>query len=591
MEIFRSYGILLHPTSLPGPWGIGVLGDGAYRFIEWLQEAGASWWQMLPLGVTGYGDSPYQSFSAFAGNPYLIDPEQIFLNGWMDREAPPPVFASTNSNVDYGEIYSWKWSFLRRAYNSFCTRASQSELDDFSQWCESEKTWLEDYALFMSLKDQFQGAPWSRWPMELRNRNTESLQRAHLEQAENIRFHSWTQWLFHEQWSLLKEKASQHNISLVGDMPIFVSHDSADVWAHPGYFLLDEHGNPSSVAGVPPDYFSETGQRWGNPLYNWKALEENNFSWWVARVKHALRLTDLIRIDHFRGFEAYWEIPATEATAIKGQWVKAPGEKLFQVIQDKLGSAPIIAEDLGMITPEVEKLRDHFQFPGMKVLQFAFEGDESSPFLPHNYPANGNCLVYTGTHDNDTTLGWYRKAASKERQFVNSYLDLWDLGSHPMMDENFGANWRGSDALTANKRDIAADNNPSSTITGTGITQQDAIKALAGGPHSLESQKTENVCNAIESSRADNEILWSIIALAFMSPSKMAIIPLQDALGLDNQARMNVPSKVGGNWTWRVLQDQLNTPTAQHLRKLAERTARIPHIFPAVEDNRFTKLF
>jgi len=416
MELPRAFGVLLHPTSLPGPWVCGVLGKDAENFLNWLSKAGARFWQVLPLGPTGFGDSPYQSFSAFAGNPYLIDPEDLFKREWIAEEKPPFV---PSGRVDYGLLYRWKWDFLRRAFLGFLEKADPTEHREFQDFLEKESFWLLDYARFMALKDRFGGRPWNEWPREFRLRAPEALPSW---EAPEVRFHAWTQWVFFRQWQEIRNYARARGIQIIGDIPIFVAYDSADVWARPELFELDEEGRPTVVAGVPPDYFSPTGQRWGNPLYRWPAHEAEDFRWWIARVRQALRLCDLLRIDHFRGFAAYWEIPAEEPTAVRGRWVPAPGEKLFARMGEALGSLPILAEDLGVITPDVEELRDKFGFPGMRVLQFAFDGKPDNPHLPENFPPHGRVVVYPGTHDNDTALGWYRSLGKEEKSRVLAYL-------------------------------------------------------------------------------------------------------------------------------------------------------------------------
>lgn len=424
MELPRAYGLLLHPTSLPGPYGVGVLGEEALGFLRFLRRFGGRFWQVLPLGPTGYGDSPYQSFSAFAGNPYLIDLRPLEEAGYL-RLADPGF---PEGRVDYGLLYRWKWPMLRAAFRGFLEKASRPEREDFEAYREREGAWLRDYALFMALKAHHGGLPWNAWPHPLRHREEAALRKAEGALREEVDFHAWTQWLFARQWGALKREAEALGVELIGDMPIFVAEDSAEVWAHPEWFHLDEEGRPTVVAGVPPDYFSETGQRWGNPLYRWEVLEQEGFSFWIERLRKALELFHLVRIDHFRGFEAYWEVPASSPTAVEGRWVKAPGEKLFARIEEVFGRVPILAEDLGVITPEVEALRDRFGLPGMKVLQFAFDGGRENPFLPHNYPPHGRVVVYTGTHDNDTTLGWYRTATPHERAFLAQYLAEWGLG-------------------------------------------------------------------------------------------------------------------------------------------------------------------
>ncbi len=416
----RGFGILLHPTSFPGSYPIGNLGAAA-GFLGWLAEAGGGWWQVLPLGPTGYGDSPYQAFSAFAGNPYLIDPDELAARGWLE-EPPPP--AGEPGRVDYGLVYRWSWPLLRRAFEGFLERGGEAGLDAFER---EQACWLEDYALFMAIKEEQGGAPWWEWPRPLKHRQPEALAAARERLATSTAFHRWTQWVFFEQWAGVLERAHRLGIRVIGDMPIFVARDSADVWANPELFQLDEELNPVAVAGVPPDYFSPTGQLWGNPLYDWDELRRRGFDWWIQRFRHALRQADLVRVDHFRGFEAYWAVPAGAATAERGSWRQAPGAELFERVREELGRVPVIAEDLGLITPEVEELRDRFGLPGMKVLQFAFTG-EDNPFLPHNYPESGNCVVYTGTHDNDTTKGWCETAPAAELGFMRDYLKRWGIG-------------------------------------------------------------------------------------------------------------------------------------------------------------------
>ena len=419
MELPRSFGILLHPTSVPGPYPIGNLGDEARSYLDWLAATGARWWQVLPLGPTGFGDSPYQAFSAFAGNPYLIDPRRLVARGWLEAAEPPEA---PSGWVDYGLVYRWIWPLLRRAYAGFRARGAREDMHALAVFEREHADWLEDYALFMALKGERGGAPWWSWPEPLKRREPGALAAARGRLAEEAAFQRWTQWIFFSEWRALADAAHDLGLGIVGDMPIFVARDSADVWAHPELFQLDEDLNPVVVAGVPPDYFSPTGQLWGNPLYDWDALEQSGFDWWLRRIRQALELADLVRIDHFRGFEAYWAVPAGSPTAEHGRWEKAPGEAFFRQVEATFGSVPILAEDLGLITPEVEALRDRFGLPGMKVLQFAFTG-EDNPFLPHNYPESGNCVVYTGTHDNDTTRGWCEHAPDAELDFMRRYLE------------------------------------------------------------------------------------------------------------------------------------------------------------------------
>ena len=427
----NTFGVLLHPLSIPGRWGNGVMDAKARAFIDWLADAGARIWQVLPLGPTGYGDSPYQSLSAFAGNPYLIDPEKLFSAGWLPTEEPP---AFPLDRIDYGGVYEWRWPFLRRAYKGFLKHASAAEHKELNSFRAHSAIWTEEYALYLALKENFSGQAWFDWPDPYKRRDGQALAEARKEFSEAMDFYVWTQWVFARQWRQLRSYAKKRAVSIIGDMPIFVAYDSADVWAHPEYFLLDEALKPTVVAGVPPDYFSQTGQRWGNPLYRWEQLQAEGFTWWIERVQTLLLLCDQVRIDHFRGLEACWQIPADQPTAVNGRWVKAPGEALLQAMQKTFGTLPIIAEDLGVITPDVEALRDRFNLPGMKVLQFAFGGDLKNPFLPHNYPHHCNSLVYTGTHDNDTTLGWYRSIKENERAFLHEYLKRYHLSIKQDLD-------------------------------------------------------------------------------------------------------------------------------------------------------------
>ena len=416
----RCSGILLHPTSLHGPYGIGDLGEGAYRFVDWLAAHGQSIWQVLPLGPTSYGDSPYQTLSAFAGNSNLISLDRLVDDGLLttgDLSDTPPFPAV---KVDFGWMGPYHNQKLAMAWHNFNQSENRSLRREFERFVSEDKFWLEDFALFAALKQQHRLRPWVEWESELRRREPSALATAAATLSEQINAERFRQWLFNRQWTALKAYANGKGVHLFGDLPIFVAHDSADVWAHQHEYFLDAAGNPAVVAGVPPDYFSPTGQRWGNPLYRWNVMLGNGYQWWVQRIRALLRLVDYIRIDHFRGFEAYWEIPASEATAVKGSWVEGPGAAFFEAIRASLGELPIMAEDLGVITPGVEKLRDDFGFPGMKVLQFAWS-DPANPFLPHNHPVN--CIVYTGTHDNNTTRGWWESEVDPEtRAFINDYL-------------------------------------------------------------------------------------------------------------------------------------------------------------------------
>jgi 4-alpha-glucanotransferase len=433
MPFPRSSGILLHPTSFPSRFGIGDLGLEAYSFIDFLKESYQQYWQVLPLGPTGYGNSPYACYSAMAGNPQLISPEQLKDQGLLAEDDFAHLPAFDSSKVDYEQIKPFKNDLLKKACENFKTKATPLQQKEFAGFCHSKAYWLDDYALFMALKDTHEGSSWHTWEPELAKREPQAIDQANRQLTAEIFFHKFIQFEFFRQWSELKSYANMSGIRIIGDIPIYVAHDSSDVWANPDIFCLDEEtGEPALMAGVPPDYFSATGQLWGNPVYNWEQLQKQNFKWWLGRFQAMLDYVDVIRIDHFRGFEAYWAVKQGEETAINGEWLKAPGEELFETIKQELGVLPVLAEDLGVITPEVEALRDKFEFPGMKVLQFAFGSDPGNPFLPFNY--NRNFVVYTGTHDNDTTVGWFNQANDLEKQQVLLYLGCispegihWDL--------------------------------------------------------------------------------------------------------------------------------------------------------------------
>jgi len=407
----RSAGILLHPTSLPGPHGIGDLGPGAYNWVDSLAQARQSWWQILPLGPTGYADSPYQSLSSFAGNTNLLSPDLLVADHLLQ---PTDLDGGSfpESAVDYSAVILFKRQLARQVWERFAQAAPalRAEFDEFRQ---REASWLEDFALFLALKDAHQGKAWNDWPREYAMREPSALTRAADELREAINVHRFAQFLFFRQWQHLRDHARAQRVGLIGDLPIFAAYDSADVWTHPELFQLDGQRRPTVVAGVPPDYFAATGQLWGNPLYDWDELRRTSFAWWIERLRAALRLVDVVRLDHFRGFQAYWEVPAGASTAVGGHWVTGPGEELFTALRSALGGLPLIAEDLGFITPEVDALREQFGLPGMRILQFAFGGAVEPRFLPHNLLRN--VVVYTGTHDNDTTLGWYANLTEGER--------------------------------------------------------------------------------------------------------------------------------------------------------------------------------
>lgn len=420
MKFNRSSGIILHPTSLPGPYGIGDLGPQAHHWIDFLSEAGCGLWQVLPLGPTGYADSPYQCFSAFAGNFYLISPDALLADDLLkpDDLADLPIFPQ--DKIDYGWVINWKIDLLDRSFERF-RRLSSTRLEaELQEFIKQQANWLPDFALFMALKEAHGGAPWTTWEVPLRDREPNALDEARQQYDLAIQAQVYRQFLFFRQWESMRQHAHRLGIQIVGDIPIFVAHDSADVWSHPELFYLDQTGRPKVVAGVPPDYFSPTGQLWGNPLYHWRIHAQTGYAWWLERIRAVLKSVDIIRIDHFRGFAGYWEVPGRAKNAIKGRWVKGPGKKFFQAVRAALGDLPIIAEDLGVITPDVVDLRDSFELPGMRILQFAFGDGAQDPFLPHNYPAN--TVVYTGTHDNDTVLGWYKRVNPNESDFYRRYF-------------------------------------------------------------------------------------------------------------------------------------------------------------------------
>ncbi|MBO9540871.1 4-alpha-glucanotransferase [bacterium] len=492
MKFPRSSGVLLHPTSLPGRFGLGTLGDEAHRFVDYLAESGQRYWQVLPLGPTSYGDSPYQSLSAFAGNPMLVDLEQLVQDGWLTAEDLSDVPAFPEDKVDYGWVIPYKAEKLRKAFEGFEARADLEERQRFEGFCRGSASWLADFALFMALKEHFDGTSWAEWEPALRDRKPEAVTEWHRRLEPQVRYHAFVQYLFFSQYTDLKRYAAARGVQIIGDLPIFVAYDSADAWSNPEIFHFDTQGHPTVVAGVPPDYFSETGQLWGNPLYRWEVLAKSGYAWWIERLKMALTLYDVIRVDHFRGFEAYWEIPAGEETAVNGRWVKGPDRAFFDALKRAFGDLPIIAEDLGVITPEVEALRDGAGLPGMKILQFAFGSDADNAYLPHNYKSP-NCVVYTGTHDNDTTEGFFAQVEEKEREHLRAYI--------------------GSEAESVSK---------------------------------------------------------ALIRMAFASVADLAIIPVQDWLGLGAEARMNVPGQAVDNWAWRVRSQDLDTALSKTMRELSE---------------------
>lgn len=472
----RRAGVLLHPTSLPCGEEVGELGHDAFRFIEFLQAAGITVWQVLPLGPTHADLSPYMSPSVHAGNPRMISLERLHECGWLDK----------NLEVS-GDTQQRHRKLLRAALRGFEANASEQDRLAYRAYQEKHKLWLEDFAIYQSLRHLHRGLSWTEWPQGLRDRDPRALNEAHIELADDIEQACFEQFVFYNQWLEIKQYANDHGILLLGDIPIFVAHDSAEVWACREYFDLDNEGHPRTVAGVPPDYFSETGQLWGNPHYCWSRMAEDGYQWWINRLHTALSLFDEVRIDHFRGFEAYWEIDAGAETAMDGRWVKGPGEDLFEALKKEFPHLPLVAEDLGIITPEVEQLRDHYGLPGMKILQFAFDGNPENPYLTHNHPVNS--VVYTGTHDNNTSLGWYEELDENTQSYVRDYLGV------------------GEDVFMP----------------------------------------------------------WAMINAALSSPARLAMIPMQDLLGLGSEARMNVPGAAEDNWRWRFRWDQVPPELASRL--------------------------
>ncbi len=435
MKFPRRSGVLMHPTCFPGPYGIGDLGDAAYAFVDWLADACQSYWQVLPLSPTGYGDSPYQGLSAFAGNPLLISLDHLVLREHLDARDVENAPAFPSERVDYGPVITWKMNLLRRAHENFQARAQAVQRAAFEKFAQENASWLDDAALFLALKETHKRSAWYEWEADIRARTPDALARARRDLAPEIARQTYLQWMFYEQWLTLKAYANAQGVALLGDIPIYVARDCCDVWANPELFALDAALNPTLVSGVPPDYFSQDGQFWGHPLYRWDVMAKQEYRWWIERFRSALTLADVVRIDHFRAFYNYWEVPATARTAREGKWRFGPGGKLFEVVREKLGDIRIVAEDLGDFDAQsragLDALLRQFEFPGMKIMQFAFGGTAEAAFLPHNYTREW--VVYTGTHDNDTAVGWWNSASEAEKRFTRQYLNVdgadiaWDL--------------------------------------------------------------------------------------------------------------------------------------------------------------------
>lgn len=487
--IKRGSGILLHITSLPSPYGIGTFGKDAYEFVDFLERAGQKYWQILPLGMTSYGDSPYQSFSSYAGNPYFIDLDLLVDEGILDKEELSDMeFVGDETQVDYERIFLDRIPFLRLIYN----RVKKDIGQEILKFKENNIDWIDDYSLYMAVKTNFNLKSWQDWDEDIRLRKPEAIKYYKDNFQDEINFWVYVQYEFFKQWNRLKKYANDRGIKIIGDIPIYVAEDSADIWANSDLFLLDDDNRPLKVAGCPPDAFSETGQLWGNPIYNWEVMEEKGFEWWVKRIEGNYKLYDIVRIDHFRGFESYWEVPYGEKTAVNGEWIKGPGMKLFNVIKRELGDIHVIAEDLGFLTQEVLDFREESGYPGMKVLQFAFDVREESDHLPHSYDAN--CVIYTGTHDNDTANGWFENADEDDVKYATQYLNL---------NEKEGYN-------------------------------------------------------------------WGFIRGAWSSVGNVAIAQMQDFLGLGTEARMNIPSTLGGNWLWRLKKGQLTGDLADKIYRMTK---------------------
>lgn len=490
----RFGGILMHISSLPTAYGIGTMGKEARKFADFLEKAGQKYWQILPICPTSYGDSPYQSFSSFAGNPYFIDLETLCKEKLLKKSECESFPWGTNEHyVDYGVMYQSRYKLLRMAYDRF----EKNIPDEFWKFCNEESAWLNDYALFMALKDAHDGAAWMEWEDELRLRNEDALEAARRKYVEDILFYKMLQYLFYKQWRSLKEYVNEKGIEIIGDVPIYVAGDSADVWANPSQFYLDENLQPIDVAGCPPDAFSADGQLWGNPLFRWDVMKQDDYEWWTRRISAVSKLYDVVRIDHFRGFDSYYAIPGKDTNAKNGEWRQGPGMDLFRTLERRLGKLNIIVEDLGFLTPSVLQLVSDSGFPGMKVVQFAFDSREGSNYLPHTY--QNHCVVYTGTHDNDTVMGWMKTAPKASVKFAKEYLNL---------------------------------------------TEEEGYN-------------------------------WGMMRGAWGSVADLAIVTMQDIIGIGSEGRMNTPSTLGGNWEWRATADQLDNKYAKRVYKYMEMYGRL----------------
>jgi 4-alpha-glucanotransferase len=494
----RGSGVLLHITSVPSPYGVGDLGPGTYDFVDFLTVSRQRYWQILPLNPTDpvFDHSPYHSYSAFAFNPLLISPNLLAEERLLDQRDLLGLPKFPKEIVDYRSVRQFKKKIFHLAYECFKKKTDE---EDFEKFCKENASWLDDYSLFVALKARLRAKSWNEWPSEVRDREPEAIKTVKKELHEEIRREKFLQHMFDKQWKRLKSYCNQNGILIFGDLPIYVVYDSVDLWAHPELFKLDLRRKPSVVAGVPPDYFSQTGQLWGNPLYRWDVLKQKRYDWWIKRMEHNLKLFDWVRMDHFRGFVGYWEVPAKESTAINGKWMRAPAMDFFNALKQRFRSLPIVAEDLGIITPDVKEIMEHFDFPGMKILLFAFgEDNPDHPYLPHTYKKN--CLVYTGTHDNNTVRGWFKREAKPEDK-----------------------------------------------------------KRLFRYIGRIVSEK---------------EIHWEFINLGAKSVANTFIVPMQDILGLEEEARMNKPATKRGNWRWRLLPEQLTASLAEKVAEITETYGR-----------------
>lgn len=492
----RASGILLPIASLPSKYGIGALSKSAYEFIDCLKKAGQKYWQILPLGPTGYGDSPYQSYSTFSGNPYFIDPDALVMDGLLTtRECEEYDFGSNPRYIDYEKIYQSRFKMLKIAYK----RSNIRQNTEYQKFCNRNSFWLDDYSLYMAVKNHFGGQSFQEWPTEIKLRKKNAVNQYKEKLYDEVEFYSFIQFLFQKQWLEVKNYANENGIKIIGDIPIYVAFDSADSWSHPELFQLDESLNPTAVAGCPPDGFSKNGQLWGNPLYQWEYHRSTEYEWWISRIEYSLQLYDVLRIDHFKGLDEYYSIPYGKDSAVNGQWKQGPGYQFFQKINNKLGKINIIAEDLGYITKSVKRLLKKTGYPGMKVLEFAFDSREDNDYLPHNY--DKNCIVYTGTHDNDTVRGWFDRLNSEDRNLVMKYIN-----KAPMDTE---------------------------------------------------------------------DINWDFIRLAMQSVAELCIIPIQDYLGLNSEARINIPSTVGNNWRWRLLEGEIEDKLLQKIKDITKLYGRL----------------